>query len=304
MAAQILDGLFLLTLLVLGPACSARAAPLNPEGAGFVSLLRRAGLYDEAAREVARQNELSGAPELDGDLLFGLGLDLAGSGSVPAAIRVVELAVARTEEAVANDDRQLVLGTLHLKEGSYPAAERLFTKVQAFSANPAMRARAERLACVGNLWSLDAEPAKQCVPKALGQATTLSERAQREATRQLEEIGANDGWRSWVGGILSGILPGLGQATAGEPLDGLVALIVNGGFGVGVVAVSLGGDIVDGALLLLAVLSRYYWGNVQHGAADWTAVGERHKRHAADALMRLLANLPEPAAPPPHPTSR
>ncbi len=283
-------------LALLLASGSALAAPLNPEGAGFVSLLRQAGLYREAALEVQRQDELSGAPELDADLLFGLGLDLARTGSVPAAIRVVELAVARTQDQALNDDRQLTLGTLHLKEGSYPAAERVFTKVEAFSADPLARARAERLACVGNLWSLDAEPAQQCVPKLI--AGSVSARAQREAARQLDELGANDAWRGWFGGILSALLPGLGQATAGEPLDGLLALLVNGGWGVAVVVVSLGGDFVDGALLLLSVLTRYYWGNIQHGAADWTAAGERGKRRVADALMRLVAGLPEPAPPP------
>ncbi len=280
--------------VLLAPGLAA-AAPLNPEGAGFVALLQKAGLYAEAALEVQRQNELSGAPELDGDVLFGLGLDLARAGKVPIAIRMVELAVARTQDVAESDDRELTLGTLHLKEGSYPAAERAFSKVQAFSNDPVVRGRAERLACVGSLWSLDAEPASRCVPKLL--SGKISERARREADRQLDELGANDGWRSWFGGILSGIFPGLGQATAGEPLDGLVALTTNVGWGAGVVASALGGDIVDAALLLAAVLSRYYWGNVQHGAADWTAVGERHKRRAADALMRLLAGLPEPSRP-------
>jgi hypothetical protein len=278
----------------LAPPVAVAPAGPNPEGAGFVSLLQKAGLYEEAAVEVQRQNELSGAPELDADLLFGLGLDLARAGSVPAAIRVVELAVARTQDAAENDDRQLALGTLHLKEGSYPAADRVFSKVQAFSADPLARARAERLACVGNLWSLDAEPSQQCVPKLLW--GTVTARAQRQAQRDLDELGASDAWRGWVGGILSGIIPGLGQATAGEPLDGLVALVVNVGWGAGVVASALGGDIVDAALLLAAVLSRYYWGNVTHAAADWTAVGERRKHRAADALMRLIAGLPEPKA--------
>lgn len=279
---------------LVAPAAASPAGP-NPEGAGFVALLQKAGLYEEAATEVQRQNELSGAPELDAELLFGLGLDLARAGSVPAAIRVVELAVARTQDAALNDDRQLALGTLHLKEGSYPAAERVFSKVQAFSADPAARARAERLACVGNLWSLDAEPSQQCAPKLLW--GSVSARAQRQAQRDLDELGASDAWRGWVGGILSAIIPGLGQATAGEPLDGLVALTVNVGWGAGVVASALGGDIVDAALLLAAVLSRYYWGNVTHAAADWTAVGERRKHRGADALMRLIAGLPEQTAP-------
>lgn len=275
---------------------AAQAASVNPDGAGFVSLLRRAGLYREAAAEVQRQDALDGAPDLDAELLWGLGLDLARTGETAAAIRMVQLAVSLTRDAATSDERQLTLGTLQLKAGSYPAAERIFSKIQVFSDDSLARARAERLACVGSLWSIDPDPARQCVPKLLSAAGSVSERARREAQRDLDELAANDGWRPWFGGTLSAVLPGLGQAAAGQPLDGLLALLVNGGFGASVVVTSLGGDLLDGALLLVALLSRYYWGNIQHGAAAWTAVGERHKRRSADALMRLLAELPPPTS--------
>jgi hypothetical protein len=296
-AARILEAPFALAVCaVLLASGSAHAAPLNPDGAGFVSLLRRAGLYREAAAEVQRQDALDGAPDLDAQLLWGLGLDLARTGNTAAAIRMVQLAVSLTQDEATSDERQLTLGTLQLKAGSYPAGERLFSKIQVFSGNALVRARAETLACVGNLWSIDADPARRCVPKLLSASGSVSERARREAQRDLDELGASDGWRPWFGGTLSAILPGLGQAAAGEPLDGLLALLVNGGFGASVVVTSLSGDLLDGALLLVALLSRYYWGNIQHGAAAWTAIGERHKRRAADALMRLLAGLPPPTS--------
>ena len=278
----------------VAPTAAETPAGPNPEGAGFVSLLQKAGLYEEAAVEVQRQDDSRARPSSTQSCSSALGSTWRAQAASRPRSAWWKLAVARTQDAALNDDRQLTLGTLHLKEGSYPAAERVFSKVQAFSADPLARARAERLACVGNLWSLDAEPSQQCVPKLLW--GSVSARAQRQAQRDLDELGASDAWRGWVGGILSGFVPGLGQATAGEPLDGLVALVVNVGWGAGVVGSALGGDVVDAALLLAAVLSRYYWGNVTHAAADWTAVGERRKHRAADALMRLIAGLAEPKA--------
>jgi hypothetical protein len=264
---------------------AAPGAP-NPDGAGFVDLLRRAGLLREAAAEMRRQDHLDGAPDASADRIFELGLELAAAGDLAPAIEMVDMAVSRTDDTALSDDRRLVLGTLRLREGSYPSAERIFAKVGAFSADASARARAERLACVGSLWAVDPEPAHQCVPHLL--PPSLDPGARRRAESDLDALAASDSWRGWIGGTLSFVLPGLGQATAGEPLDGLLALLVNGGGGAGVVAISLTGDILDGAVLFLAVVTRYYWGNVEHGAADWKAVGEHAKRRAADRLMRLL----------------
>ena len=49
--------------------------------------------------------------------------------------------------------------------------------------------------------------------------------------------------RAIAGGILSALLPGLGQATGGDPGDGLLALVVNGGFATAVYFL-----IADGSL--------------------------------------------------------
>jgi tetratricopeptide (TPR) repeat protein len=270
--------------------CSAFAAggAGGADGAGFVALLRRAGLPREAAAEVRRQDKLDGAPDESGDQLVDLGLELAAAGELAPAIEMLDMAVGRTDDAALGDDRRLVLGTLLLKQGSYPSAQRTFEKVLAFSSDAPARARAERLACIGSLWGLDPEPARACVPRLL--PGSLSPQARRRVDHDLDTLAASDSWRGWVGGTLSVVLPGLGQLTSGEPLDALLALLVNGGGGVGAVAIAIGGDLVDAIVLALAVVSRYYWGNVEHGADDWKAVGEHRKRRAADRLMRLLVS--------------
>ncbi len=156
-------------ILELLASCLLAAAPAapDPDGAGFVERLRHAGLVREAAAEVRRQDRLDGAPDMTADRLLDLGLELASRGDLASAIEMVEMAIARTEDVAVGDDRALVLGTLRLKQGSYPSAQRTFAKVIAFSASAGARARAERLACIGSLWGLDPAPARACGPARL-----------------------------------------------------------------------------------------------------------------------------------------
>ena len=271
-----------------GPSASARrpAEPSSSEGPGFVRLLRDLGLPREAAREVERLRALDDARGLPDTDLFELGVDLARQGDLARAARLLELAIDRTANPAVADERRLSLGMVHLKAGSYPLAERFFSKVGAFGETPPVRARADRLACLGHLEALDVVPARACVAALIGQPLPP------EIQRALARVEAEERWRGYVGGSLSAIVPGLGQATAGEPLDGSIALLVNGGWGASLVALVGISDYVDAALLLVGFASRYYIGNIQHGAADWSSSVERERRQAAETLMRSLAALP------------
>jgi hypothetical protein len=95
-----------------------------------------------------------------------------------------------------------------------------------------------------------------------------------------------------VGGTLSGIVPGLGQATGGDPLDGGMALLVNGGWEVGSVLLALDGLYVDASLLAVGMGLRYYLGNIHNGAAAWRAAAHRKRDAAARELARLVGDLP------------
>lgn len=89
-----------------------------------------------------------------------------------------------------------------------------------------------------------------------------------------------------------GILPGLGQATGGDPLDGGKALLVNGGWEAGAAVLALDGLYVDATLLTIGVGLRYYIGNIHNGAAAWRAAARRTRDAAARDLARLVGDLP------------
>ncbi len=271
--------------VLLALLCAAVApAPPDPDGPGFVEVLERAGLYREARAELSRQEQLRGdASAFEPAALFELGIELARAGDLPQAIQTIEEGAALEKRDRIADEWHLTLGTLRLKLGDYPVAEGYFSRVFAFSDDPSLRLRAERLACVGHLWALDPTPARSCTLALLGRSPPVEQR--------LSSVESEGSWRGYVGGILSAIVPGLGQATAGEPLDGLIALGVNGGAAAGAVAMALSGDLLDAVVLVAGVAARYYVGNIEHGSADWDAVASRRRRRDADALIREIAAL-------------
>ncbi|MHB1846868.1 MAG: hypothetical protein ACYCWW_18765 [Deltaproteobacteria bacterium] len=287
-AVRILSATLLLTAAPRAFAASPGAA--TADSGGFVRELAKVGLVREAAHEAARQTRLDGGGDLSGDVLFDVGIELARRGDEGRAIALVRLALDHTPSGTPSDLRSLALGTLELHAGDYPRAERRYSKVEAFGETPAIRGRAERMACVGHVYALDSVPSRACVEGFFQSRSVARERA----LELVDEIAHEERWRTYVGGTISAIVPGLGQALAGEPLDGLLALTVNGGSAVGFAALLVAGDIPDAGLLLLGFTSRYYVGNIEHAADDWQAISERRRHAAADRLLRLLAAPPAP----------
>jgi Tfp pilus assembly protein PilF len=92
---------------------------------------------------------------------------------------------------------------------------------------------------------------------------------------------------------LSALLPGAGQAYAGDPADALNALAVNGGIAVLAAAAAVNQYYPEAVLLVLFPLRRYYTGNIGNAgrlAELRNAAAEReYRRRVLDALGQLAA---------------
>jgi tetratricopeptide (TPR) repeat protein len=91
--------------------------------------------------------------------------------------------------------------------------------------------------------------------------------------------------------LLSALLPGAGQAYAGDPADGLNALAVNGGIAVLAAAAAVNRYYPEAVLLVLFPLRRYYTGNIGNAgrlAERRNAAADReYRRRVLEALGRL-----------------
>lgn len=276
-------GALVLAVVLVSFSARAEASPAAGRGdAGFVEMLLRLGLAEEAGRETRRQMLSGGAESLPPDLVFRVAMSLATKGEAAAAAPLLTQAAAQVDDPKRADEWQLAAGVALLKAGELPHAIHLFARVEAFAVDERTRGQATRLRCVGEVLARNGAAARACV-------ALLPPVARTEEIDDLVsglEISART--RAIVGGVLSALVPGLGQLTAGEPVDALLALLVNGAWGTGVYLLIAESAFFDAALLGLGVGVRYYLGNIRNGSEAWRKAAERRRDSAARRLIRVL----------------
>lgn len=261
-------------------ACLGIVVASPARAASFASYLADLGLAEEAAAELDRADLLDPDAGFDAQQGPGLGMRLLAQGHSAAAARVLQRAVDRTQDLGL---LRLSLGVALLQTGRYPQAVHEFGRLEAFAARPEERLRAHRFRCIAHLHAVDAVPAGRCVRQLLGTQMDPSDLADLAVDPQ-----ALARW----GGVLSALVPGLGQATAGQWGDAGGAILVNGAWSFGVAELLLEHAPVDAALLGLGVGIRYYVGNIQHGAHAWQGAAEQRRADAARRLLTRVAELP------------
>ena len=259
----------------------AQTAPAPPD---FVATLLRLGLSREAGWEARRLTAEGGPEAIPAQTAYDVGMALALDGQPEQAAPFLSDAAAAVEDPRRADEWQLAAGVVLLRARAYPHALHLFARVEEFGIDDQTRAFAGRLRCVAEVLALDAAAARACVAALpVGAAVRAA-----DVDRLIDTLEIDPGHRAIWGGVLSALLPGLGQTTAGRAGDGALALLVNGGFAVGVGFLLADGAVADAALLGLGLGLRYYLGNIQHGAAAWRATAEEHRTRAAQQLIRIV----------------
>jgi hypothetical protein len=274
-------------LTALGAAHGAFAAePAKPDR--FVGDLLRLGLGDEAGIEARRLLLENGPQALAPETTYRVGLALAVSGKPEQAVPFLEQAAAGTTDPTRADQIDLTTGVVLLRARSFPHALHVFARVEAFGADEATRVFATRLRCVAEVLAHDGAAARACIAGLPGGVGPPGGEL-NELVRTIEiDVHA----RAIVGGVLSAVVPGLGQLTAGNPGDAALALLVNGGFATAIYFLLADGAIADAALVGLGLGLRYYVGNINNGAEAWRAAAEEKRERASARLIRLLGPAP------------
>jgi hypothetical protein len=270
-------------------AASSRAAFAEPAPRqDLLSALLRLGLSHEAGWEARRLTVENGPEAITPEAAYRVGMALALDGRPDEAAPFLADAAAATDDPRRADQWQLAAGVVLLRARAFPHAVHLFARVEDFGVDATTRAFATRLRCVAEVLAGDGAAARACVA-ALPAGAAAPPAAVAEL---LETLEINPHRRAIAGGILSALLPGLGQSTAGRPGDGLLALGLNGGLTAATVLLILDGSYGSATLVGLGLGVRYYLGNIQNGAAAWRADAEQQKARAAEQLVRLLAPAP------------
>jgi hypothetical protein len=280
--ARLAAALAVLAALACAPRVAAAGDDIGSDA--LVRLLLRLGLPGEAAIEAKREMLVGGEQAVAPRTAFEIGMKLALAGDAGRAAPFLIQAAAAAEDATTADRWNLAGGVALLRAGAIPQALHAFLRVETFGATEASRRDAARLACIAQVMSRDAAAARACLRALAAPGAALSE----ETEDAISDLELRPGRRAVVGGILSAIIPGLGQATAGHPGDAFLALLVNGGWGAATYFLLADGAYLDAALISLGVGFRYYAGNINNGAAAWRAAAQRRQEEAGRTLIQRL----------------
>ena len=261
------------------------APPTTAAGShALVGLLLGLGLVDEAALEARRAMFVGGADAVGPEIAFDIGMGLALAGEAARAAPFLTQAAAGAGDEVTSDRWALAGGVALLRAGAIPQALHLFLRVETFGADATTVHDAVRLACIAQVMARDAPAARACV-RAFAPAGAPPSPETEDALGALD---IQPGRRAIVGGVLSALLPGLGQATAGAPGAGALALLVNGAWGTATYLLLARGAFLDAGLVGLGIGVRYYLGNIHNAAEAWRAAAERRREDAGRTLILRL----------------
>jgi TM2 domain-containing membrane protein YozV len=282
----------------IAPLAALAAALLTAEGAraqphpppprtdpSFVELLLELGLAPEAGREARRLMLQEGAEALPPAVAFRLGMALALDGRAAEAVPFLTQAAAESDNPGTADSWQLAAGVVLLRGRAFPHALQVFARVEAFGADAATRSRATRLRCIGQVLARDGTAARACIASL---AASSAPPPAAIVDPLIEDLEIDPGARGVVGGVLSALVPGLGQLTAGHPGDAGLALLVNGAWAVAFYLLIVDAAYLEAGLVALGFGLRYYIGNVRNGAAAWRVASEERRARASERLMRVL----------------
>lgn len=274
------------SIIVLAALCvtvSAAAAARADVCLSMADSLAGAGFPDAAITEYKRFIYFNGDdPRID-RCLVAIAKSHRELGDLEAALETTRSAVEAAGTDGVRDMRRLDAAELLIEKGEISSAELESSRVLAFSRDPRVRRRAALLVAECHLRSGRWKDLAGVLSLG-GVSDGLAETGVDSVLSDLESLELKS---PELAMSLSTFLPGAGQIYAGDALDGLHSLAVNGLFAalcVSAVAEASVGDAIVG----LSMFRRYYLGNRMNAAVR---VEEHNSRMVGPRLEALREQI-------------
>ena len=277
----------LATLLFLVLAFPAQPTRADDPAFALGDAFQRSGAFAEAVTEYKRFLFFDPESARAGETHSRIASCLLAEGRLGEAVAALRLAAAAAGQEAERFERHLELVGALLGAGKDAEAELELLAMQAFSGDqgrdlPLLLAL---LRIYQGRWTEAEEALRQAFPENGAQLRNLRELLADARKLKLKS--------PQTARLLSAVLPGAGQAYAGDATDALNALAVNGGIVTLAVASAVNGYYPEAVLLVLYPLRRYYTGNIGNAGRlaqrRNTAVQEQYRQRILDALLELLA---------------
>lgn len=280
----------LLGLLLFVFAPQPVFAETVPSDEAFLLHLIRLGWMDsaelEALRLAARSPAGELAPELHQALADGY---LAANQTERALSHLVEVEKnALPSEAL--DRLRLQMGWLYLSLRDVEPAMVLLARVRVFGTREDLTRSASLLECSALVLRDQPEAVMSCL-EASSALTCVTTDDQLKLTRELERLARKRPIGPKAAWLASALIPGLGQALAGQPVDGVNALLINAAWITGGIVLALQGFYPEAVLVGLSGGTRYYTSNLQRARSASEAARDRYNQQAMAQVLRSLAAM-------------
>jgi len=292
------------TILVVLVVLIAAAAPIcrvcadtsdNKEDPALQlgDLYAREGAFDQAITEYKRVLFFNQDEEMHSSVHARIASCYRAQRRWPEAIFHHRRAIQTASSLQEIEEREFDLITALLASGRENQAELHLLRLREYSLLDA--GRVSLYLCVTYTYRGQWEKAVRELREAFP-AEEMTDLRMRERIEKLELLfsEARDAPRKSPGGAvwLSTAVPGAGQLYAGDPWDGLNAFVVNAGLVTLIVASVKQEWYLEGVLLFLYPLRRYYLGNRENALLDAErrnlAVEERYRQQLLEGVLRLL----------------
>ena len=241
------------------------------------------GYYEPAANEYRRALFLVGdRPALRDSLNFHLGLALGASGRSVAAARALHSVSSR--ESDLRTGAGLALAGIYHADGDDESARLEVTCALLTSSDTAERSRLNYAAGWLDLQQL----------QFTSSAAAFELAGQTDLARRARLTSSLPGRRSPTASLLmSAILPGSGEAYAGNPGRGLISLLTVGAAAAGVCWAARSDDWVSAAAVFSALFLRFYDGAIRNAARRTENFNRDLMRHRAKEITQEAATEPD-----------
>ncbi|MEJ2662850.1 MAG: hypothetical protein P8107_02225 [Spirochaetia bacterium] len=149
------------------------------------------------------------------------------------------------------------------------------------------------LQAVAYIYLYDWQNAAKCLKEYFRESETFAPRTEEKIMKLLARAQKLPYKSKELAYFLSMIIPGAGQTYAGDPVQGLNALLINGAAGTFTVYTAIDGYYLDAGLLFLYVFMRYYSGNLYHAQRLTVQYNRMLNKHMAQELLDLLTGKKE-----------
>jgi len=281
-----------LNILLLVLACLFSTATLGAESpeTGLADYYYAHGMYAEAVTEYLRY------------IFFN-----PGSGGLDTVYSKIALCYAELEEwrkaerslgkaieSAADDEQKreytFSLVEIFIAQKSYKRALSLLSELLERSADRNTTQRILFLRGVVYIYLYDWPKAADCIGRYVNDSQTMPEERKAKIYKLLDTARHLPYRSKDIALFLSIILPGAGQAYAGDAGQALNALLVNGAAGALTVYTALDGYYLDAGILFLFVFYRYYQGNLYHAQRLVREYNLSLNNGIARKLLSLLAD--------------